>query len=207
MPAIPVAVGFPPADLVVMGTHGHSGFVRWTLGSVTEKVLRRSPCPVLTVGPAGAGAVAPEGGPVFKRILCALDFSPSSDRALRYALSLAQEADARLSLLHVLDWPLEEPRDAGGFDLAGYRRRLEEEARERLRAAVPEAARDWCKPEERLEAGRPWQAIVRVAGELGAELIVMGVQGRGALDLMLFGSTTHNVVREAACPVLTIRAA
>jgi len=88
------------ADLITMGTHGASGFERLLLGSVTEKVLRKAACPVLTVPPVSSAASA---APVrFKQIVCAVDFSDCSLDALKYALSLAQEADGRLTVVHVL---------------------------------------------------------------------------------------------------------
>src|SRR5688572_28824990 len=89
------------ADLLVLGTHGRTGFERFMVGSVTEKVLRKAPCPVLSVPPHCEGQ--PER-PVFGRILCGADFSEASDRASGFALSLAQEANGRLTLLHVVDW-------------------------------------------------------------------------------------------------------
>ena len=94
-----------PADLIVIGTHGVSGFQHLVLGSVTEKVLRRATCPVLTVPPpAQATSTLP-----FKRLLCAVDFSEPSLEAVRFAGSLAREAGARLVLMHVLEWPWHEP--------------------------------------------------------------------------------------------------
>lgn len=190
------------ADLVVMGTHGRGGFERWVLGSVTEKVLRKAACPVLTVR---LPEKPPQGAPLYRRILCPLDFSGASTHALRYALSLAQEADAQLTLLHVLEsLPDEEPVSLPS--VPDYRRFLEGEARERLRVAVPAEERDWCKPEEVVVTGRAWRRIVGEAIERQTELIVMGVHGRSAFDVMLFGSATHHVVRAAPCPVLTIRA-
>jgi universal stress protein A len=158
---------------------------------------------VLTVRPSEA-QVAP--APLFKRILCPVDFSSCSERALEYAVSLAQEADARITLLHVLDWPLEAPRASAGFDIGDYREVLAAEARERLRVLVPDEARQWCEPAEEVAAGKPYREILRAAREGASELIVMGVHGRGPLDLALFGSTTHHVVREASCPVLVVRA-
>jgi nucleotide-binding universal stress UspA family protein len=89
------------ADLIVMGTHGTSGFEHLVLGSVTEKVLRKARCPVLTV-PRGQPDAVPAGPVVFKRIVCAVDFSDCSLAALTYALSLAQEADGQLTVVHVL---------------------------------------------------------------------------------------------------------
>ena len=90
--------------LIVIGTHGAGGFEHLVLGSVTEKVLRRATCPVLTVPPrARTTAKLP-----FKRILCPLDFSESSLAALDFAFSLAQQGDAELTILHVFEWPAED---------------------------------------------------------------------------------------------------
>jgi nucleotide-binding universal stress UspA family protein len=91
------------------------------------------------------------------------------------------------------------------FSVTEYQRRLEEDARARLTSAVPEDARVWCAPEERVVSGRAHQVILDVAEREKAELIVMGVHGKGALNRRLFGSTTHHVIRQAGCPVLTLR--
>jgi nucleotide-binding universal stress UspA family protein len=191
-----------PADLVVIGTHGREGFQRLVLGSVAEKVLRQAPCPVLTVPPAAQGSA---GGHLFRRILCPVDFSGASERALQYALSLAQEAKASLELVHVVEWGPDPQASemVGRFDLPEYRRFVEEDARRRLGALVPAEAREWCEVSETLVAGKPWQEVLRRA-EGRADVIVMGVRGRGALDVALFGSNTHHVVRGADCPVLTV---
>ena len=181
------------ADLLVMGTHGRGGFDRLVLGSTTEKVLRKVHCPVLTVPPRSDQQ--PADTPVlFKRILCPIDFSESSSRATEFALSLAQEADARLTLLHVMEWWT-----------ADTRQQLYEEAHEGLRHAVPDEARTWCTPEAMVTSGVAYREILRVAAEKEVDLIVMGVLGRNAVDLTLFGSTTSHVVRGASCPVLTLR--
>ena len=191
------------ADLIVMGTHGRGGFERLVLGSVTEKVLRKAPCPVLTVSKPAEGAV-PRPPSELRHILCPLDFSATGKEALGYALSLAERAKARLTVLYVLEWPDEEARHPH-FDVPEYRRYLEEDALRQLHASVPKEARDWCEVRERVVAGKPWRKIVQVAAAEGAELIVMGVHGHNALDRLLFGSTAYHVVREAACPVLTVR--
>ena len=194
-----------PADLLVMGTHGRGGFERLVLGSVAEKVLRKACCPVLTV-PQPAEGIPAGTPPLFRRILCAVDFSPSSMKALDYALSVAEEAKASLTVLHVVEWsPDDEVREHRHFDVSGYRRYLEEEARGMLRKAIREEARLWCETDEVVAVGRAHLVVVRVARVAPADLIVMGVQGRGAVDLVLFGSTTHHVIRESQCPVLTIR--
>jgi nucleotide-binding universal stress UspA family protein len=184
-----------PADLLVMGTHGRSGIDRWALGSVTEKVLRKAPCPILTIS-RPAQDVRPL--PLFKTIVCAFDFSESATRALDFALSLPQEADARLILLHVLEW-LPNLKDA--------QESLEQDAYRRLREAVPPAAKNWSQPKEKVAAGKAYREILRAAEEESAQLIVQGVQGTNAVDRMFFGSTAHHVVREATCPVLCVRTA
>jgi nucleotide-binding universal stress UspA family protein len=193
-----------PADLVVMGTHGASGFERLMLGSVTEKVLRRATCPVLTVPRrAHEAGHTPHAG--FKSIACPVDFAASSERALHLAVSLARENSARLLLIHVL----EGMADGGVLDLTHwtvpeYRAILEKEARERLSALVGPEDRSACAIEEVLAAGKPYVEILRLAEKRACDLIVMGTHG-GAVETALFGSTAQHVVRGAACPVVTVR--
>jgi universal stress protein A len=70
---------------------------------------------------------------------------------------------------------------------------------------VPAAARDWCEPSTHLTHGKPYEQVLGFAGDHGVDLIVIGVHGRNALDVALFGSTTNQVIRGATCPVLTLR--
>jgi nucleotide-binding universal stress UspA family protein len=194
-----------PADVVVMGTHGLSGFERFLLGSVTEKVLRRAPCPVLTV----PRAVGETGDPArLETILCPLDFADPSARALRIAVGLARESGAHLLLLHVIEgWAENDVRDHSHWAVPEYRRFLENEGRVRLESALGAEDRAACRAETILEAGKPYVEILRVAAERAADLVVMGVHGERATDLNLFGSTAQHVVRQAGCPVLTVRSA
>lgn len=194
-----------PADMVVMGTHGRGGFERWVLGSVTEKVLRKAPCPVLTVPPPSEG-LHPSGSVLFQRIVCPVDFSGASLAALSHALKLAEESCAEITVMHVVEWLAEEEPGVrmAGFDVPEFRRHLAHDARERLRQIVPDDARNWCRPREEILGGRPWREVLRVAEERQADLIVMGVRGRNPVDLALFGSTTNHVVRGAHCPVLVV---
>ncbi len=191
-----------PADLLILGTHGRSGFERLFLGSVTEKVLRSTRVPLLTIPPT----VRQPGSPLFKTILCPVEFSGASTRALEYALSLAKEADARLIVLHVLEDTLGEAgaETLGHLSLSEYHQHVEQEALKRLTAAIPEDARVWAKPDERVSKGRAYREILKTVEEERVELVVMGVNGRGAIDRFVFGSTTHRVIRDAACPVLTL---
>jgi nucleotide-binding universal stress UspA family protein len=198
-----------PADLLVLGTHGRSGFERLVLGSVAEKVLRKAECPVLTV-PRGMADVLPASPVLFKRILCAVDFSDCSTHALNYAMSLAQQADAHLTVIHVLELPPELPREVhenvvGPRNLSEYVALAEEDRRARLKDAIPENVRAYCTVDTVLATGKPYSEILRVASEEMSDVIVIGVHGRGAADLFFFGSTAQHVVRQASCPVLTLR--
>lgn len=192
-----------PADLIVMGTHGRSGFDRFLLGSVTERLLRLATVPVMTVPPRLKRSESVR----YRAILCPIDFSDESTNALRYALSLAQEADARLTLLHVVEGFLDEPdeQDFRDLNILDYYEQLAKRASERLAAAVPDEARVWSRPTEQVVKGKAYQQILRIAEEGNYDLIVMGVRGRGALNRFVFGSTTDHVIRQAHCPVLTIR--
>jgi nucleotide-binding universal stress UspA family protein len=195
-----------PADLVVMGTHGSSGFEHLVLGSVTEKVLRKARCPVLTVPPrARSRSRVP-----FRHLLCATDFSDASAVAVRFALSLASESNACLTLLHVLEWPWHEPPRPSleelppeqGFALAMFRRESEERARRQLETLVPQTG-----PGIRVAvvSGTPYEQVLAAAAAESADLIILGVGRRSALNLALLGSTANHVVRAAECPVLTLR--
>ena len=194
-----------PADLLVLGTHGRSGFERLLLGSVTEKLLRASPCPVLTV-PAGAPDVVPIAPGLFKRILCPTDFSPVAHRAALWAASLAQEADAELLMLHVFEEPMATDLEAfPRSTLAAYRAEYEQWCATRLGESVPAAARVCCTVREMMASGAAHREILRAAAEHGCDLIVMGVSRQRGLGDRVFGSTTQHVVRAAPCPVLTVR--
>jgi nucleotide-binding universal stress UspA family protein len=192
------------ADLIVMGTHGRRGFKRLLLGSVTETVLREAPCPVLTVpphAPAGSTRVV-----VFKRILCPIDFSPSSLQALGFALDLARQSNGSLTLLNVVEWLAEEdPMMSAHFNVPEVRGLMREDSEQRLNGLVAAESRTWCEIENVVAFGRAHREILRVAETTRPDLIVMGAQGRGGVGLALFGSTTQQVLRGAASPVLTVR--
>ena len=173
-------------DLIVMGTHGRRGFDRLVLGSVTERVLRKAQCPVLAVH----NPVQAITGPVqLQKILFCTDFSDNSPKALEYALLLACEYNAEISLLHVLE------NSSGG----------KEQALKNLQEAIPADAQNWAKVVPVVRAGKAYQEILEYAAETQTDLIVMGVRGRNAIDLALFGSTTHRVIQAGPCPVLVVR--
>jgi nucleotide-binding universal stress UspA family protein len=194
------------SDLIVMGTSGRSGLARAVLGSVTEGVVRQATMPVLTIPPSAEIGEFGELMP-FDSILCASDFSAACKKALELGIVMGQEADARLILLHALQirnlapgiTPF--PFAAAGIDVAEFRK----DALARLKRGLPADAVFRCRPEAVVGEGRPADAILETADRENVKLIVMGVQTRGALDRLLFGSTTRRVMQAATCPVLSIR--
>ena len=177
------------ADLVVMGTHGRSRLARFGLGSVAAAVLRKSPCPVLTVAGPSAARTARSTARI-ERILCALDLSERSAHTLAYAVSLARSTGAALTLVHVLE----------GVRRPSARAQASAEARQRLHAAGLTAGMPGGALEEVAVSGRPYREIVRLADARPVDLIVMGTGGDE-------GSTAGRVVRRSAAPVLTVRPA
>jgi len=200
------------ADLLVMGTHGLSGFNRLLLGSVTEKVARTTSCPLLTV-PPGAPASTPSRI-LFKKIVCPIDYSPASLKALDYALELGRQADGRVMVLNAIEYmDADDQLEPSVFDpcrepvLESRRRRQQfiDQGLARLRAQLAAEPRTWCEIDAAVAVNRAYKEILLRAGEWPADLIVMGAQGSSGLELMLYGSNTHHVVRAAPCPVLTVR--
>jgi nucleotide-binding universal stress UspA family protein len=191
-----------PADLVVMGTHGRSGFERLVLGSVAERLVHRLPCPVLTVCHEEGRTWEAPG--LVRRILCPIDFSDFSAGTIAFALALAAADHAQVILLHAIEALPEAGARRPRFP-ESLRRELEQRARVQLHELVPEGTRSAGTVEERVTAGRAYQEILRIAATQDVDLIVMGTHGHGPFGRMILGSTAHHVVRQATCPVLTVR--
>jgi nucleotide-binding universal stress UspA family protein len=184
-------------DLVVMGTHGRRGFDRLMLGSVTERVLRTAHCPVLAVHKPPRSYV--ESAPARKvielrHILLCTDFSNDSNRALDYALYLAAEHNCGLTLVHVLE----------GIPMPGRRKQATAKAKEALEKLVPAQAKKGCKIATTVRIGKPYKGIIQLAREKNADLVILAVRGRNALDLAVFGSTTYRVIQLGTFPVLAV---
>ena len=186
------AVGDTQADIVIMGTHGRRGFERWFLGSVTERVLRKCPVPVLTMSNVGSAIRVP---PDVNKIMVTTDFSEGTNRAMEFAFAIAQEAPAEVTLLHVMQQPPE-----GREPLEGIRKVLEEH----LDSMVPSEVRNWCHVVPRVEIGTPYQRILAIAKETDVDLIVMNIHGIGIWERAVMGATAERVLRAAECPVLAI---
>src|SRR3974390_1717143 len=158
-------------DLVVLGTHGRAGVSKLLMGSVAERILRQSTCPVLTVGPN----VSAEPGSVAEihTILCPIDFTAESLVALPHAVSLAEDNQARLYLMHVVPAPVSKYVEAALLA--------------RLMALVPPEANLWCEPKAYVESGDAGDRILEQAEELGVDLIVLGVRSVSTFA----GTRTH----------------
>jgi len=179
-----------------MGTHGRRGLDRLVMGSVLERILRKTRSPLLAVRTAHSVAAGePNQDVEIRRILFCTDFSEDSPRALEYALSLALQYGSELALLHVLE------SSRGERELEQHKQK----ARATLQEIVPEEVTQWASITPVIRTGRAYQQIVRYANEMTANLIVMGVRGRNPVDVALFGSTTHRVVQLGPCPVLVVR--
>ena len=179
------------ADLIVVGTGSRGGLGKLLLGSVAEEIIREAPCPVLTIGPH----VRTDPYASFQSIVCAADFSPGSARAAGLALLLAQEYNAHLTLVHVVEGML---KDAPHLAI--------ELTERRLRQLLPPETELQHEAETLVEIGPVAERILSIAKDLSADLIAMGARGVGAFAKTAshFGSIAHKIVSLAACPVMTV---
>ena len=200
------------ADLLVMGTHGRGGLNKLVLGSVAEDVLRRTSCPVLTVGPSVPPVVAGKSG--FKTILFATDFGPSAPRSFSYALSLAEDCQAKLILLHVVP-PMPSTDIGPGIygpgvllaqDLDKWQATQKKNSARKLMELIPPDARLKSAPEYLVELDFPPEGILDAAAARNVDLIVMGESRTAAARVAAHvpWSLTHDIICRAKCPVLTV---
>lgn len=135
-----------------------------------------------------------------RKILFPTDFSNNSQPALEMATALARDSGAELVVLHVQDLLV----DYGGGEMYFFAEPDNKEVRRQLSAVVPT---DAAVPyQHRLVIGQLGHSILQVAGEEGVDMIVMGTHGRTGLSRLLMGSVAEEVVRNAKCPVLTVKA-
>lgn len=194
-------------DLLVMGTHGRRGPHRFLIGSVAERLVRFSPCPVLTV-PYGSSAAAP--GPDAP-VLAPVDFSAATPDALAWAKRVAALYEAPLDLLHVVVGAVPVPHFYPLLQRPPLRPllettpELERRATGEMERVVDSAPGPRVEVRRHLRSGVPAVEIVRFAREADASLIVMGTQGLSGVEHFLLGSTAEQTVRTAPCAVLTTR--
>ena len=178
------------ADLIVAGTHGRRGFEHWLVGSVCERLLRRVPIPILTIGRPRKSAGTRE----IKRILIGIDLSQGSADVARWGFAIAQKSQDGAILLHVTDF-------VTGDVPARYKDSLLQGIRAEMQKLVPPGL---SQGTTRVEFGIPSQVILRLAERGRADMIVIGTHGKSMLDRTLLGTTAERVVRGASCPVLSV---
>ncbi|MFQ5863321.1 MAG: universal stress protein [Candidatus Brocadiales bacterium] len=143
----------------------------------------------------------------FKKILCPIDYSDCSAKALRYAAGLALRDSAKLYLMHVVDKRI---YDYGG-PIYEVRPSPDEETvahlKEKLTQSVPKEISGDIAVETIVTVGVPAQEIINAANEKEVDIIVIGTHGRTGIAHVVMGSVAENVVRKAICPVLTVRQA
>jgi nucleotide-binding universal stress UspA family protein len=191
-------------DLIVMSTHGRRGFRRLLLGSVAEEVVQRSSCPVLTVGADSAFGQRP--WPL--RILVAVDLSDHSGAALAYGKQLAAIFGAEMQLLHVIVRPpLPAYFDGAPLPALWFEpRQLEKEALAALESLHAKTGGPHAPATLQVEhGGHAAQHILRYAAVHSSELIVVASHGLTGVSHLLMGSVSQQVVREAPCPVFTLK--
>jgi nucleotide-binding universal stress UspA family protein len=218
-------------DLVIAATHGGSGFRRFLIGSVTDRLVKIIECPLLVLQP-GEHQKDFSGfdNLKFKRILVGCDFSPDSKQAFDYALSLAQEFEAQLHLVHVIRlmekepfWGADDPQSASdgisawtlhgdlnprikpaGTD-SGKKSKVMEEIEKQLLGLVPEDCQNWCTPVTVILEGQPYRELIEYADKKQVDLMVLGIHGHNFLERVIVGSTTDRVISRSSCPVLAVR--
>jgi nucleotide-binding universal stress UspA family protein len=170
------------------------------LGSVAENVLRRSRTPVLVVPRAMSNR---HDLARVESVLCAVDFAEGAEEVIGFSGALAATTSARLVVAHILEWSEEsESLPSAGAHVFPT---SEDDAVARLNTLITSEMRARCSPELAVGYGSPGEELLRLAKERRADVIVLGVRRRSALDLVLFGSTAQGVLRDAECPVLTLR--
>lgn len=178
------------ASLVVMGTSGLQGVAKLVLGSVAEHVLRSASCPVLTIGPNVP--VLHEESICFRQILFATDFSAQAAKAAPLALAFAEDSSASLYLCHVLPERRPHSSDDRKTFIAALERR------------VPRSAHDWCNPHCVVEHGKATEAILDLAADIQADLLVLGARKASFWLEYVHAGLTPTLLAAAKCPVLTI---
>ena len=181
-------------DLLVLGTHGRSGLPRLFLGSVAQEMFHCVQCPVLTVGPRAPGA-----GPhlQLRSMLFSTDLSPESLSAVPYVLTTVHEWHPQLDVVHVC---------ASGNP--GHRQamqQLDADLRGQLNGDPSTAG--GSSPHCDLLIGKPAASVLDFARQRHEDLIVLGLKPHRALYTGPPWSQAYEIVRQAQCPVLSVRAA
>jgi nucleotide-binding universal stress UspA family protein len=195
------------AELIVIASHGHTGFKHLTLGSTAEKTVRHAPCPVLVVREAARGPIkTASGGIILEKILVPVDFSECAKEGARYASVFATQVGADLLLINVThppdytaadptivppDWPplVETARLA---------------AADKLDDVVNFLPLVGISADTEVAVGTPIEKLVEATGRPNIDMVITSTHGYTGLRHVLLGSTAEQLVRLARCPVLVV---
>jgi nucleotide-binding universal stress UspA family protein len=183
-------------DLVVIGTHGRSGLSRFFLGSVAEMVVRHAPCSVL--------AVPTNGAKPFQRVLCPVDFSASSRRALDLAVDLARGPDSAITLLHVIEPPHVYSEEPLALQIDGGIVSRSQTLLDQWATDITASHR--IKATAEIRIGRPGAEIRELIEQHGPfDLVAMGSHGRTGFRRFFLGSVAEKTLRHTHRAVLVAR--
>ena len=187
-------------DMVLVGTHGHSGLRRLMVGSTAQRLVRHCPAPVWVVKPQRR---APP-----KAILTAVDFSDASQRALVAADAIARRSGAELHVMHIVDDSILAAALDAAFDIPEPPKRdVNRVMHERLAHFIAEHAPHAQNVHLRIAWGTPWARIARFAKRIKADVVVLGAIGRSGIPNLLLGNTAERVLQAAECSVLAVKPA
>lgn len=189
-------------DLVVMGTHGRTGLDRYITGSVTERVVRLSDVPVLTVRMADAERESHRYG----NILIPTDGSPGAEAAIDHGIDIARRHDATVHALYIVNIQIVAGDYEGGFPATDLIHTLEERGTQAVEVVSQRGEAANVPVRTHVSQGTPYHGIRAYANEHDIDLITMRTHGRTGIDRFLLGSITRKIVRSVDMPVLTVRA-
>jgi len=182
-------------DLLAMGTHGRTSQKKLLLGAVAEEVFRLAECPILSVGPEVRPGTSKRAD--LQRLLYATNFKPHSERAASIAFALEHAHGAKLTVLHVAE-------ESGDPSLEGHEI-VRDFLVKRLKKVMPPACKNVCEPEFQVRFGEAAEEILRAAAEQDSDLLILGLRGGRGVAGQLPSATAYELVRQAPCPVLTLR--
>jgi nucleotide-binding universal stress UspA family protein len=188
------------ADLIVLSTHGRTGWERAFLGSTAEKILRHAPCPVFV---ARERRTRRKAEVQLKKIVVPVDFSECAARGLDYAIGLAQAFRARLALINVIQLHHDLP-PVVIYSQSKINRWAREVARAHMADLLRATNFGGVKVETEIKIGSPAQKVCRYASKAAADLIVTSTHGRTGLPHVFIGSVAEHMVRYAKLPVLVV---
>ena len=187
-------------DFIVMGTHGRRGPRRFFMGSVTEEVVRRAPCPVLTIKGYENSSPLPQ----INRIVVPVDFSERSKQVVGVASMMADHYGASIALVHVVDMAFYPFYGFSSDPMQTIEDRIVEESEAKLAQLVGDIRRSGVRADWHTLIGHPARAVAEFVDEKSADLIVMGSHGRSGYERVVLGSISEKVLRTAHCPVLIV---